>query len=219
MKRSAWQEGVHQPWHAVRAAAMDAPPSPSAEALLQEAFAAASDRGYREGWAAAQQDAADEIQREIAAATEQLRASADEERERLTQTRHQLEALFAGLTQAIDAQANSAQEVAVEVSYAAVAKVLGQQYANRTLMQAICQQAVQTTKHHVAAVRLAPQDAALDLAGLSVDVIADSMLSAGQCVIETAAGHYQLGLDVRLEALKVALLAGFAAHVAERGAS
>ncbi|MCW0460018.1 hypothetical protein NB717_001086 [Xanthomonas sacchari] len=219
MKRSAWQEGVHQPWHAVCAAAMDAPPSPSAEALLQEAFAAASERGYREGWAAAQQDAADEIQREIADATEQLRASADEERERLTQTRHQLEALFAGLTQAIDAQANSANEVAVEVSYAAVAKVLGQQYANRTLMQTICQQAVQTTKHRVAAVRLAPQDAALDLAGLSVDVIADSMLSAGQCVIETAAGHYQLGLDVRLEALKVALLAGFAAHVAERGAS
>ncbi|MCC4590146.1 hypothetical protein LL974_03230 [Xanthomonas campestris pv. cannae] len=217
MKRSAWQEGVHQPWHAVRAAAMDAPPSPSAEALLQEAFAAASERGYREGWAAAQQDAADEIQREIAAATEQLRASAYEERERLTQTRHQLEALFAGLTQAIEAQANSAQEVAVEVSYAAVAKVLGQQYANRTLMQAICQQAVQTAKHRVAAVRLAPQDAALGLAGLSV--IADSMLSAGQCVIETAAGHYEIGLDVRLEALKVALLAGFAAHVAERGAS
>lgn len=219
MKRAAWQEGLHQPWHAARAAAMDASSGPSADVLLQEAFAAASERGYREGWAAAQQDAAGELQREIAAASEQLRASADEERERLAQARHQLEALFAGLAQAIDAQARSAQEVAVEVSYAAVAKVLGEQYASRALMQSLCQQAVQTAKHRVAAVRLAPQDAALELAGPSVDVIADPALSAGQCVVETAAGHYDLGLDVRLEALKVALLAGFAAHVVEGGAS
>ncbi|KMM75705.1 hypothetical protein ACP93_10265 [Xanthomonas sp. NCPPB 1128] len=198
---------------------MEASSGPSADVLLQEAFAAASERGYREGWAAAQQDAAGEIQREIAAASEQLRASADEARERLAQTRHQLEALMAGLTQAIDVQARSAQEIAVEVSYAAIAKVVGEQYANRTLMRSLCQQAVQTAKHRVTAIRLAPQDAALDLAGLSVDLIADPALSAGQCVIETVAGHYELGLDVRLEALKVALLAGFATHVAEESAS
>lgn len=219
MKRSAWQEGLHQPWHTALAAASDASSNPSEDVLLQEAFAAASERGYREGWVAAQQDAAGEIQREIAAAREQQRVIADEERERLAQARHQLEALFAGLAQAIDTQARSAQEVAVEVGYAAVAKVLGEQYASRTLMQSLCRQAVQAAKHRVAAVRLAPQDAALDLAGLSVDLIADPALSAGQCVIETAAGHYDLGLDVRLEALKVALLAGFAAHVAEAGAS
>ncbi|WP_369914760.1 FliH/SctL family protein [Xanthomonas sp. NCPPB 3005] len=219
MKRSAWQEGLHQPWHAARAAAMDASSGPSADDSLQEAFAAASERGYREGWAAAQQDAAGEIQREIAAASEQLRAGADEERERLAQTRRQLEALFDGLTEAIDAQARSAQEVAVEVSYAAVAKVVGEQYAKRSLMQSICQQAVQTAKHRIAAVRLSPQDAVLELADLQVDLIADPALSAGQCVIETAAGHHELGLDVRLEALKLALLAGFAAHVAEGGAS
>jgi flagellar biosynthesis/type III secretory pathway protein FliH len=80
-------------------------------------------------------------------------------------------------------------------------------------MPELCQRIVHEYGHPPATLRVSESDMQL-LAPveMGIPVEADRRLAPGQCVIDTARGQFESGLDVRLEALRMTLLSTMAEH-------
>lgn len=175
----------------------------------QSAFAEARERGFAEGG----RDAERELERRVEAIATQMRQEHSAELAKLTQERSQLQQLSLGLVGALTEYAGNAESTATEVAYAAVLRLLGEKAVERTLMNELCRLIVREFGHPPATLRVSESDLPLlDTNALSIPVEADRRLQPGQCVIDSARGQVESGLDVRLEALRVALLAGLAEH-------
>lgn len=179
------------PWEAERAAAFEAA-SREGHALglkrAKELFDAESS-----AWQARRQKELDEIERQLVAA------------------RCQLDGLIRAILDQMELQASRAEELALEVAYAALTKLLGEQYQSGDVLHALVQDGIRHAGHAVSTVRVSTDDAG-QLRGLEIEVVADPRLSPGQCVLETGYGQHAGGLDIRLDALKRAFLAGLARH-------
>jgi flagellar biosynthesis/type III secretory pathway protein FliH len=186
-----------------------APEDPAEQLRLEAAriFDAAREQGLREGRTQAETEisrARDDARREIQAAhaDEQARLEAMQaEGARLLRT-----------LEALPAESESAmEELVVEVAYAAVLRILGATSADMSLVRALCQQALADMTQRPVVMRVHPLDADAVAAladGSDVRVEADVRLQRGQCRLQTRRGDYDTSLEERLDALKLAFLAG-----------
>lgn len=192
-------------------AATEPAPDPALQrqAEVESQFEAARRAGEAKGLADAKAEIAERVD-EIAG---KLRAEHARECEQLRERAAALAAVVEGIEAALAVQARDAEEVAVEAALAAVVRMLGDKAADRTLMRELCVQALQARGVGAATLRLSPDDlAGLELPELDLQLVADSTLKPGQCVLESSRGTSDTGLDVRLDAISRAFLDGLAAH-------
>ncbi|WP_242628980.1 FliH/SctL family protein [Xanthomonas oryzae] len=151
-------------------------------------------------------------QRELAQRTDALQAQAGAAREVTERLHAQMEALIAGLTQAVAEQAHHSHEVAVEVAFQAVTQIIGSAYARAPLLTDLCLRAVREAGHQAVALHVSEQDLPLCSNITALPIRCDMALRPGQCILETCAGRTEFGLDVRLTALQTALLDGLSTY-------
>lgn len=174
------------------------------EAKLKAAFEQARKEGLAQGQAAAQADFQDRLQAEQQQLEAQIAAlrKADEERR---QCLHQALIDLATQQQRCVAEA---EELAVELAYRAVLRLLGGKRDEREFLAETCRAGIQQVGNAVVRVRI-PSQAAAFASGLSasgIEVLIDSQLDPGQCFVETSRGEMDVGLATRLEQLKQAWL-------------
>lgn len=196
----------------VREAIADVPrdtPDP-AEQLQRDAervLEAAREQGLREGRAQAEAEiarACDDARRTV------LAAHADEQ-VRLEAAQAEAARLLRMLETLPPDRDRATEDLVAEVAYAAVLRVLGATSVEMPLVRALCQQALADMTQRPVVVRLHPLDieAVVALAdGGDVRVEADARLQRGQCRLQTRRGDYDTSLEERLDALKLAFLAG-----------
>jgi flagellar biosynthesis/type III secretory pathway protein FliH len=158
-----------------------------------------------------------DAEREIAQRVEKIQARLRLEHEaavaKLRASEERLQEFVVALQGALDHHASESEMLAVEVAYAAVTRLLGEKSADRSLMLDLCRAVVREYGHPPATLRISETD--LDLlaaSSLDIPVEVDRRLVAGQCVIDTARGQFETGLDIRLAALSKALLDTVAEH-------
>ena len=109
--------------------------------------------------------------------------------------------------------------LAVEVAYAAVARLLGERHAQNDLIAAHCARVVQDIPERPLRLRVSPDDVeAVSQHVNGVGVEADERLSRGECVLETPRGRVVAGLAERLSVLRDTLLAAVGASSGSPGA-
>ncbi|HBZ46975.1 MAG TPA: hypothetical protein DEO93_06830 [Stenotrophomonas sp.] len=186
-------------------------------AKQQAEHADALERGYQDGYARGVADAEDGARKQALEWQQTRQRELDAARAQYEQAGQHLESLAAQIPVQLRAEEARAEALAIEIAYAAVVRMLGVGYADRSIMQALVRQAMQDVEGDVDRVLVSSADA---LALENVDgitVTQDPQLAAGQCRLESRMGTYDTGLDVRLELLRQALLAGLAEHRAEQG--
>jgi flagellar assembly protein FliH len=191
-------------------AAMTAPmqePDPR-ELLAQErqrTLASAQEEGYATGMAQAK----DELRKAIAQAEEDVRKAHAAEGERLTAANERMTTLLRSVQRAVDESDDRLESLAVEVAFAALARVLGQAAADRALMLSVCRQALDEYRQRPVVLRVAVDEAEQVQAlmhGEDIRIVADPHLDHGQCRLETHKGLYDTSVETRLDAVKQALL-------------
>jgi flagellar assembly protein FliH len=183
-------------------------PDPAAEleALRRQVQAEAAQAGYSEGMARAEKAVADAV----AHARRQVEQADAAVREELQATVTQLKATLHTLSAAVEKVNETSLPVAITIAVAAVARLVGQAHADRTLMAAICRQALDEYRQRPVVIRLCSEEAdqvgpaIADIADVRVEV--DSLLKPGECRLETHRGLYDTSLSVRLEAITRAIV-------------
>jgi flagellar assembly protein FliH len=181
--------------------------------LLRRDRLAAQEEGYKEGMAKGLADANKEIGARSAKLESELRSKHQNAVRELDAARASLLVLMKNLESEIERLAMQAEDVAVEAAFSAVLKLLGERSVDRTLMRELCLHALASAEQAPTALRISQMDR--DSIGddwKDIILIADTRYAAGQCALETRLGHYETGLDVRLEALKRAFLEGLQDH-------
>jgi flagellar biosynthesis/type III secretory pathway protein FliH len=179
------------------------------QAQLQEAFEQARKRGEAQGLREAETTLAKRVHEvESRLRNEHATALARVEDERVRLAR-----VLSSLDGALASHAQASEELAVEVAYAAALRLLGERAADRSLMTDYCRTVLREYGHPPATLMVSDLDLELlQDSELGVPVEADRRLGPGQCVIETARGRIECGLDVRLDALRLALVSTLATH-------
>jgi flagellar assembly protein FliH len=180
--------------------------------LLEKELLAARERGYREGYAEGARTIQNQLEQEAARSAAEAKRQQDVAIGQLNDAKARLQALLGAVSTALAEQVDRVDEIAVATAYAAVTKFLGDRYADRDLMQTLVNHALAHTAQRVDSIHVSEQDADLLQSIEGVRIVPDSRLRPGQCTLETRLGHYETGVDTRLELLKSALLAGLAQH-------
>jgi len=191
---------------------LSTPSGPTMQEQLEAAFAKAKEQGLADGRQAAEAELAKRVQ----AAETRLRETTDAALKKLDEQRAHLLKLATSIEAAVSRHALDSEELAVEVAYAALVRVLGDAARERSLIPDLCRTIIREYGHPTATLRVSDADLPL-LAevDLGVPVEADRRLSAGEAVIDTARGQFECGLDVRLAAIADVLAGTLAAHRSE----
>lgn len=215
--RRLMPEAMRMPDQPVRLGTVPAQPAPreplnredDGKQALQNAFDEARDRGFDEGM----KDAAREIDRRVETLAKRLEREHADEIGKLQERKDALKRLCEGMSEAIERFGKDGEEVAVEAAYAALVRLLGVSAADRSLLQTHCLAVIREFGDPPATLRVSERDLEfLDVAELPLRVEPDSRLMSGQCIIETARGQFDCGLDARLDAIQQAFLAGLREH-------
>ncbi|HEY2344254.1 MAG TPA: FliH/SctL family protein [Xanthomonadaceae bacterium] len=164
-----------------------------------------------EGWKQGLQHADAEIQARAQAVERDIAERHAAGSAKLASANDQMKALLRGLPDAMCDTDSRIERLAVEIAYAALARLLGAATVEHPLITKVCAQALAECRQRPVVVRVAPSDAAALSECLEDDgvrVVGDQRLRPGQCQLETHKGLYETGLEVRLESLKLALLSG-----------
>jgi flagellar biosynthesis/type III secretory pathway protein FliH len=186
---------------------------PAAELEIERArvLDAASEEGRARGMRGAEQVIAERVaavETKLTEAHEARVKALEHEQERLTALVHAIPSALREMDQQI-------AETAVEVAYRAIARVVGQQWADKDLLAELCRASMRDNRLTPGIVRVAPEDALRFPHPLAdLQVVPDADLKVGQCIIESSKGRLSTGLDVRLTAIRDALLDGL-----QRGAA
>ena len=167
--------------------------------------------GYREGFAQGMADAALELERLM---SERIRAQEEafvKRREsmvsELAASRARLLKLVASVQREQEAQRGASEELAIEIAYTALGRLLGERAQARTLVAEWCRQVAAELASAPCRLRLAPADAEIvDAWTAEVELVADPRLAPGSIVLESARGEVHASLELRLEAIKQVLL-------------
>jgi flagellar biosynthesis/type III secretory pathway protein FliH len=128
-----------------------------------------------------------------------------------------LRELVQSLRQALAEDIAGAEDLAVEIAFSAVCKVLGEATASAEGVRALVREAMaQARTAEPLLLRVSPADHALLFAepeclrslaaDPKVEIVADESISAGGCVIQTAGGTLDARLDVQLRQLMDTLI-------------
>ncbi|MEM5421252.1 FliH/SctL family protein [Paraburkholderia ferrariae] len=166
-----------------------------ADALLRERRDAVLAAAHEEGYARGAESAREAVQREWSALAVRAQTTLDELRATMTR------------------QSEASAELALQLTFAALGKLLGTALVSRDGVQgAIAQALAQADAQRVIAIRVAPQDLALLggtaqasglLSGLPRDVTieADERVTLGGCLVETTHGTLDARIETQLDML------------------
>lgn len=181
-------------------------PAAELEALRQRVEADAKKAGHAQGMAQAEQAVAEAVadaRREVERADAAVRAE-------LQATVVQLKTTVRSLAAAVEKVDEAGLPIAITIALTAVARLVGQVHADRELMSAICRQALDEYRRRPVVIRLCCEDADAVAAAIAdiadVRVEADSLLTSGECRLETQRGLYDTSLSTRLEAITRAIV-------------
>lgn len=175
----------------------------------------AEQEGRREGMLRAQAEAREEFEANLRKTEEALQRKHDDAMRKLESIKASLVGMIDSLGMESERLARMAEETAVEAAYGAVLKLLGDRAAERTLMRDLCLHALGSAEQAPTTLRVSTADfASLGIGEdwKAVNVVVDAGMKPGQCAFDTRLGHYETGLDVRLETLKNAFLEGLQLH-------
>lgn len=215
--RRLMPETLRMPDQPIRLGAAPGQPAPpesikredDAKKALQATFDEARDRGFDEGM----KDAAREIDRRVEKIAERLEREHADEIGQLQERKDALKRLCDGMVEAIERFGKDGEETVVEAAYVALVRLLGASAADRSLLRAHCVAVIREFGDPPATLRVSERDLELlDVAALSLPVEPDRRLASGQCIIETARGQFDCGLEARLDAIQQAFLAGLREH-------
>jgi flagellar assembly protein FliH len=184
---------------------------PNLEALLAQARESVLAQFKQEAETARELGRQRGMQEGRATGTEEARREAEAELSRIRSIAGKLQG-------ALDAGIEGLEDVAVEIAFEAVCKMLGSAAVSREGMRALVQEAAgRVAGAERVTVRLHPGDmAALQTAGAldtvlapqqSVHWAADKSIALGGCLIETDGGTLDARLETQVERLRAALLA------------
>lgn len=161
--------------------------------------------GYTEGMARAEK----EIEAASELARQKIEQAQSAESKRLATAHRRMAELLQGISQAAaDAESTTATSVA-EIAYATVVRFLGETGADGALLKQVCRQALEEYRQRPVVLRVPVDDVPM-LRELSTDasisIEGDARLVPGQCRLQTRKGDYDTGLEVRLDAIKLAFL-------------
>lgn len=194
-------------------ASMSGPdPAPDPAALLhaerERVLAEARTQGFADGMRSAET----EIQARARAAEAKVEQSHAAETERLRAANERMAAWLRDLPEAVVAWETQTADMASEIAYVALVRLLGERAADdASWMVELCRQALAESRLRPVVVRVAKsQSAGLAVLaeGDNIRIVGDAELAPGDCRLETHRGLYDSGLEIRLEALKQALLRG-----------
>lgn len=166
------------------------PAGTSLEALRKQAF----EDGYRDGREAGEKQAREELAGEAAA----------------------LARLCASAQQALEGEIGGLEDIAVEIAFAAVCKMLGAAAASEEALRGMVRQAIDGVRlREKVRVRVSPEDHAR-LAALADplpgELVADERVALGGCIVESGGGALDARLEVQLRQLVVTLTAARNGH-------
>lgn len=164
-------------------------------------------QGYLEGFETGFADGDKEARQALEATQEIARAvgeAAEAEKERW---RTGLATLAEQVAAVQKMEREQSEALAVTIAYAAVCRFVGHMHAEHRLVAALCREALEGMHVESVQLRVAQTDqAALEQVGLALPIKADPALQPGDCVIETALGDIEAGIEVQLRALLQTLL-------------
>lgn len=175
----------------------------------------AEQEGRREGMLRGQAEARKELDAKLRKTEEELQRKHNDAVRELEAIKTSLVGLVENLGLESERLSRLAEETAVEAAYAAVLRLLGDRAAERTLMRELCLHALGSAEQAPTALRVSTTDfASLGIGEewKAISVVVDTSMKPGQCAFDTRLGHYETGLDVRLESLKNAFLEGLQLH-------
>jgi flagellar assembly protein FliH len=156
-------------------------PAVTQEELRKQAF----EDGYRDGYEAG------------AAKAEEERAALAERFARLASTTEQ----------ALASQIEGAEDVMVEIAYAAACKVVGDAALTAEGVRGAVRTALQSVRaKEILAVRVSPADRELLGSEVPGELLADERVALGGCVVETSGGSLDARLETQLRLLADALI-------------
>ena len=170
------------------------------------------ERGYQAGVMEGNATAERRAQAELSTMKKRLEEEWAKAQEHLDEDRAALKVLAARLEQVLGETARIAEEAAVQAAYAALVRVLGAREAEGELMRDLCRQALADAGGETHVLWVCDQDHALLGELTSTELRTDPALERGQVRLQSRLGHYDTGLDVRLEQIRQAFLEGLALH-------
>lgn len=173
------------------------------------------ERGYQAGLAEGKAAAAAHAKSELEIAKKRLEDEWAKARKELETEREALQALGSHLEQVFTEADRAAEDAAVLAAYAALVRLLGIREGEGDLMRDLCRQALTDAGGETHVLWVCDQDHEALGELPSVELRIDSSLRRGQVRLQSRLGHYDTGLDVRLEQIRQAFLAGLATHRAE----
>ena len=187
-------------------------PMPDPAALLHAERERVLDEARAQGFADGLRSAETEIQARVRAAEAKIEQSHEAQTERLRAANERLAGLLRDLPDAVVRWETQTANMASEIAYAALVRLLGERNADDASWRVeLCRQALAECRLRPGVVRIAKSQSA-GLAALaesdSIRIVGDAELAPGDCRLETHRGLYDSGLEIRLEALKQALLRG-----------
>lgn len=192
------------------ATAAEPEPQPDPRALLEQERARVFEAARNEGYAAGMRDAEQRIEKRSAEAERVWREKFDAETRRLGEAARNLEASIAALPEALAAVEGRVEAMAIEIAFAASARVVATAARDETMVIGFCREALAEYALRPAVLRVHPSLLSAvrsSIAEQDVRIESDAALAKEQCRIESARGLFDIDLADRLETLKRALLA------------
>lgn len=196
----AFEVAAAKPWSPVNDACSLASgtPSPQNEGYRQ---------GYLEGFEAGFADGDKEARQALETSEAMAHATtvaAEAEKEHWRAGLVNLAEQFAAVQKV---EREQSEALAVTIAFAAVCRLVGHQHAEHSLVASLCREALASMRVEPVQLRVAEVDQeSLEKAGLALPIKSDPGLQPGDCIIETALGGIEAGVEVQLRALLQSLL-------------
>lgn len=165
-------------------------------------------QAYLEGFEAGRADGDREARQVLAGKEAALQAAIEETQSEAQRWRERLGDILQAFEAAHGTSLREAEELAVEVGFAAACRLLGKAQADRSLVAALCVDLLKEVPVRAVRVHLASGDAQSvgDVCG-ELEIVSDPSLKPGDCIVRTPRGDVDGGIETRLRALLDALLA------------
>lgn len=172
----------------------------------RQSFETAREQGLHEG-----RSEAERLHRLQAAKAElAFEAACKRQMDELARLQREMQALAGGITAALADVSRATIDQAAVLTYAAALRLYGETGVAQVDFAALCAQILLEQRQRPVTLLVAPAQLALvhPLTCEGLQVRADATLAPGQCRIDTGDDLIDTGLDVRLDALRNALLHG-----------
>lgn len=180
---------------------------------VQEQQTSIFEQARQQGYAEGMKEAEREIQKRVEEIENRLTQSHQKTIADLEAKKQLLNKMAVSVKTAIKKHADEAEQVAVEVAFASVLRLLGEKSADRSMMLELCHAVANEYGHGAAVLRISDADSSIfESIKMGLEIEVDRRLKSGECVIETTRGQFACGIDVRLEALKKAFISGLHQH-------